>query len=152
MQKTEAVLREDRKQIGQLEERLKTLQVGSPDYKQLDEEVTRQKADFNLKATKHRKDFMDREAKIYYQAYLEVNDAVKYYAQRQGLGMVLRFNGDPIDPNRREEIVRGISNAVVFQNGIDITPYILEAVNRDGGQPPPGARIGAPPIPGRPRG
>ncbi len=42
-----------------------------------------------------------------------MNDAVKVYAQRNNLGMVLRFNGDPIDPNKREDVLRAISAVLV---------------------------------------
>ena len=31
---------------------------------------------------------------------------VKDYAQRNNIGFVLRFNGDPINPNRREDVLR----------------------------------------------
>ena len=65
---------------------------------------------------------MEREAKVYYQTYLEVVDAVNYYAKRQNIGLVLRFNGEPVDPNRREDVLREINKPVVMQDQIDITP------------------------------
>jgi hypothetical protein len=83
-------------------EELKAFNAGTPEYNRLEEEIEKAKYEFNIKATKERKEFLDREAKVYYKTYLEVNDAVKVYAQRNNLGMVLRFNGDPVDPNRRE--------------------------------------------------
>ena len=60
-------------------------------------------------------------------------EAVQYYAQQHNLGLVLRFNGDQIDPSRREAIFQGISKTVVHQNGIDITPDVLALLSRDGG-------------------
>lgn len=131
----ESALRQERQEIAKMEEALKAFQAGSPDFKRRDEQITEAKANFNLKATKQRKDFLEREAKIYYQAYLEVNDAVKYYSQHTNLGLVLRFNGDPIDPNIREDVLRAINKPVVYQNGIDITPDILRLVNRSAGVP-----------------
>ena len=71
---------------------------------------------------KLRKDFMEREAKVYYQTYLEVVDAVKYYAKRHNIGLVMRFNGEPVDPNRRDDVLREINKPVVMQDQIDITP------------------------------
>ena len=88
-------------------------------------------ADFNLKMGKLRKDFLEREAKVYYQTYLEVVDAVKYYAKRQNIGLVLRFNGEPVDPNRRDDVLREINKPVVVQDQIDITPDVLALLNRD---------------------
>ena len=88
-------------------------------------------AEFNLKMGKLRKEFLEREAKVYYQTYLEVVDAVKYYAKRQNIGLVLRFNGEPVDPNRRDDVLREINKPVVVQDQIDITPDVLALINRD---------------------
>jgi hypothetical protein len=80
---------------------------------------------------KLRKDFLEREAKVYYQTYLEVVGTVNDYAKRQGIGLVLRFNGEPIDPNRRDDVLREINKPVVMQDNIDITGDILMLLNRD---------------------
>lgn len=143
METTESELKADRDKIGQQEEQRNTYQPGSPEYKKADEELARNMAEFNLKMTRLRKEFLEREAKVYYQTYLEVGAAVKYYAEHHDVGLVLRFNGEPVDPNRREDVLREINKPVVFQNQVDITPEILALLNRD--QPaqqtarPPGA-------------
>jgi hypothetical protein len=74
---------------------------------------------------------MEREAKVYYQTYLEVVEAVNYFAKRQGIGLVLRFSGEPIDPNRRDDVLREINKPVVMQDSIDITLEVLVLLNRD---------------------
>jgi Skp family chaperone for outer membrane proteins len=145
MESTEAELKADRDKIAQLEERRNTYNAGAAEYKQLDEELARQMAEFNLKMTRLRKSFLEREAEIYYRTYLEVNDAVKYYATQHNIGIVIRFNGEPVDPNNREGVLREINKPVVFQNQIDITPDILVLLNRDATSPstarPPGSSI-----------
>ena len=88
--------------------------------------------------TRLRKDFLEREAKVYYQTYLDVNKVVSEYATRHDIGLVLRFNGEPADPNHREGVLREINKTVVFQNRIDITPDILDLLNN-------ASRIGSPP-------
>jgi len=145
MTKTEAELKAESEKIRQMEEQRNTFTAGSTEYKSLDEDLARGIADFKLKMDRLRKDFMEREAKMYYQAYLEVNDAVKYYAQRHDIGLVLRFNGDKVDLNRREDVLREINKSVVFQNQVDITPDILALINRDAAaQPQIGNRPVAP--------
>jgi len=119
-----------------MEEQRNTYNVGTKEYKELDEELARRVAEFKLKMDRLRKDFMEREAKIYYQTYLEVNNAVKYYAQRHDIGLVTRFNGDKVDVNRREDVLRLINQTVVYQNQIDITPDILALINRDAATKP----------------
>lgn len=131
MEKIEAELKADREQIAKAEQHRNTFGPGTADYKRADEDVARMMAEFNLKMGKLRKDFLEREAKVYYQTYLEVVDAVNYYAKRQGIGLVLRFNGEPIDPNRRDDVLREINKPVVMQDNIDITGDVLVLLNRD---------------------
>lgn len=131
VQTTENALRTERAQIDKRSEELKAFNAGTPEYNRLEEEIEKLKYEFNIKATKERKEFLDREAKVYYKTYLEVNDAVKVYAQRNNLGLVLRFNGDPVDPNKREDVLRAINKPIVYENGIDITPDVLKMINRE---------------------
>lgn len=151
MEKIETELKADRDRIAQMEQQRNGFNVGSNEYKQADEEIARMMAEFNLKMTRLRKDFLEREAKVYYQTYLEVNKAVEYYAQRHNIGLVLRFNGEPVDANRREEVLREINKPVVYQNSIDITPDVLALLNR-GPVATPGATSGAAPTATRPAG
>ena len=89
-------------------------------------------AEFNLKMGRLRKDFLEREAKVYYQTYLEVVDAVKYYAKRQNIGLVLRFNGEPVDPNRRDDVLREINKPVVVSRVRSTSrPISWLLINRD---------------------
>jgi Skp family chaperone for outer membrane proteins len=127
----EAELKADREKIAQKEQQRNTFNAGSNEYKQLDETIAREMAEFNLKMGKLRKDFLEKESKVYYQTYLEVVDAVKYYAKRQNIGLVLRFNGEPVDANRRDDVLREINKPVVVQDQIDITPDIIALLNRD---------------------
>ncbi len=150
MEGIEADLKADRQKIAEQEQQRNQFNVGTAEYKQLDEEIARKMAEFNLKMGKLRKDFLERESKVYYQTYLEVVDAVKYYAQRQNIGLVLRFNGEPVDANRRDDVLREINKPVVIQDKIDITPDVLALLNRDAGAAPaaqPAATQGVPQTP-----
>lgn len=121
---------EERKNIAAKEEKRNQYKPNTPDFKTLDNEITRMKADFAVRAEQEQKTLMQEEANMYYQTYLEVQDAITTYAKRYDLALVLRFNGDDVDPNVRQDIIRGINRPVVYQNAIDITPDILAWVNR----------------------
>jgi Skp family chaperone for outer membrane proteins len=136
----EAELKADGEKIRKMEEQRNSYNVGTPEYKQLDEELARNIAEYKLKVDRLRKTFVEREAKILYQAYLEVTDAIKFYAQRHDIGIVVRFNGESADPNRLEDIRRELTKEVVFQNQVDITPDILALLNRDAATPQVGGR------------
>ncbi len=132
MEAADGQLKTERDAVAEKERMREQYNPGSPEFKQIDEEVARSKAEFQLKAAKIRRDFLEKEAHVYYQTYTEVSNAVQYYAQQHNIGMVLRFNGDNIDPNNREDILRAINKPVVFQNNVDITPDVLALLNRGG--------------------
>ncbi len=132
MESADSQLKADRDTVASKEQALGEFNPGTPDFNQIDEEIARLKAEFQLKAGKIRRDFMEREAQVYYSTFMEVSNAVQYYAQQHNIGMVLRFNGDSIDPNNREDILRAINKPVVFQNNVDITPDVLALLNRGG--------------------
>ena len=132
MQATDVQLKGDRDAIQAKEEKARQYNPSAPEFKQLDEEIARLKADLQLKVGRARKDILEREAKVYYQTYMEVTQAVQYYSQQNNLGLVLRFDGDPIDPNNPKAILQGINKTVVHQNAIDITPDVLALLNKGG--------------------
>jgi Skp family chaperone for outer membrane proteins len=109
------------------------LRKDSPEYKQMDAEVTRMKIDLNAQIALQKKEFIEREAKIYYNVYQEVLDAVQYFSQQNRISLVLRFNGDPVTEADPQEILKQLNKSVVYYDkAIDITPYILQDVNRSG--------------------
>lgn len=149
METADGALKQDHDRIVALEEQRNTMKPGTDQFKQLDEQLAQQKAQFSIKQGTVRRDFLEREAKIYYQTYSAVSDAVKHFAQQQNIGMVLRFNGDQIDPNQREDVMRAIMQPIVFQNSIDITPDVLLVLGVDVRAKP---AVGAPATATRPTG
>jgi Skp family chaperone for outer membrane proteins len=132
MEAADGQLKADRDRLARMEEERNALKPGTPDFKRLDEELAWQKADFSIKQGTIRRDFLEREAKIYYQTYTQVSYAVNQFASGNNIGMVLRFNGDQIDPAQREDVMRAIMQPIVYQNNIDITPDVLAVLSRGG--------------------
>ncbi|MEX2168013.1 MAG: OmpH family outer membrane protein [Pirellulales bacterium] len=149
MESIEEQLKTERARVEQKEKLRDGFNPGTPEFKQADEEVTRMKADFNVHMTNLRKDFLDREATTYFETYTEVNNAVTYYCQRNNIVLVLRFNGEPVNPTRRENVLQEINKPIVYQNNIDITPDILAILNRN---PPAGGAQPGVTAPGAPTG
>jgi Skp family chaperone for outer membrane proteins len=134
---------EERKAITAKEEQRNQYKPNTQEFKNLDIEITRAKADFAVQAEQEQKRLMEEEANMYYQTYLEVQDAITVYAKRHDLALVLRFNGDDVDPGIRQDIIRGINRPVVYQNSIDITPDILTMVNRSAAPPAQSSAVGS---------
>jgi Skp family chaperone for outer membrane proteins len=148
MEAADGKLKADRDRLVAMEEQRNTMKPGSPEFKQLDEQLAHLKAEFSIKQGTVRRDFLEREAKVYYQTYMDVSQAVKSYAMQHQIGMVLRFNGDAIDPAQREDVMRAIMQPIVHQNNIDITPDVLAVLGVDVRtlRPATAARPGAPPV------
>jgi Skp family chaperone for outer membrane proteins len=138
-QAAEDLLKKERDNIAKRAERLKTLKPGSPDFKAEEEAITKAESDWKLNVAKQRRDFAEKESRYYLRAYQELSAAVKAYAERNGIALVLRFNGAPIDPNNREMVQMEVFKMVMYYDkSIDITDQVLAELNRS-------AAIAAPP-------
>jgi len=126
----ENVLKAERDRINGLMEQLKGFNVGTPEYKKLEAEVAKAQGDFSVNAQLQKKDFMDREAKVYLQVYNEIERAVSHFARDNGIAVVLRFDGDPVDATDRNRILGSITKPIVYHDPqIDITADVLRMLN-----------------------
>ena len=153
-------LKAERDAFQQLTARLEEFKKGTNEYKQLEEEIARRAADLQLKINIQKRTFLEQEAKIYFSVYQEVLNHVKTYAESNGISMVMRFNGDPIDTSDPQEVLKELNKSVIYYNrAIDITPIILERCTASAGAPagaPAGGAINPgpaqfPSVPGLPR-
>jgi len=123
-------LKAERDRINGLMEQLKGFNVGTAEYKRLEAEIAKAQGDFNVNAQLQKKDFMEREARVYKQVYDEVEKAVAQFAKEHRIAVVHRFDGEPVDSADRNQIMRGITKPIVYyEPGIDITPDILKMLN-----------------------
>ena len=126
-------------------EQSKAYQPGTPEYKRIEADLTKKQADLQVQVNLQKKDFMEQEGKIYYAVSVEVEDAVKRLATKNNIALVLRFNGDQVDASNRDDILRNINKPIVFYDPrMDITPYILQDLNR--------SAVGTGPVGVRPQG
>jgi Skp family chaperone for outer membrane proteins len=126
----EAALAERQKQATLLNERLGQFKSGTPEHKQFEGQLAKLTSETQVDMTLRRKEFLEREAKVYYQAYMDVFEQVKDYALRNNIALVLSYNGEQINPQDRSSVLQGVNRAVVYQELLDITPHILERLNR----------------------
>jgi Skp family chaperone for outer membrane proteins len=132
----EADLKISKESIEKLAENLDSYNKNSPEYKQLEEDFASRQAELQVKVNIQKRNFMEQEAKIYLQIYREVLDHVKFHAEKSGLSLVLRFNGDPVDGDDLQGVMQQLNRQVVYYNRtIDITPIVLDACNASSGAP-----------------
>lgn len=128
---TEKTLKNEANEVQNLMNQQKTLTAGSPDYIALDTRITKEQADFSVQKSLKQKEFLDRNAKIVYAAYSEIQDAVKEFSQRYQIGLVVQYDSSPIDASDPQSVGMGTHRPVVYVNpGLDITGDILASINR----------------------
>ena len=141
VERAEATVKKEGEGIRSQAERLKDFRQGTPDYKGLEEELTKRQADLSVRIQLQKKEFLQKEARIYYTVYQEIFQEADYYAQQNGIDMVLRFNGDPVDVEKPDDVLRDINKPVIWysKDRCDITPIVLDRLVRRGGAGPAGA-------------
>lgn len=117
----------------------------SEEFKREEEKMAKAQSDMRIKVEMKKREFLEKEAAIYYQTYKEIEALVGDFAVKNRIGLVLKFNGDEIDPNDRGSVLQGVNRPVVYQKNLDISDLILRAVPpavatgpRPGPQPGPG--------------
>ncbi len=125
----ENTVNERRKALGQDSEKLSTYKPGTAQHTSLEKELANKLADLQVEADLKRKEVLEREAKIYYSTYEDVQNAVQSFARQHRIGLVLRYDSEKIDMTDRASVLRGVNRAIVFQDRIDITSEILRMVN-----------------------
>lgn len=129
--KTEDIFRKERDTLRQLSEELKDMRAGTPEYKAREEEITKRGTDLNVKIQLQRKEFLQRESRIYFSVYQEIQQEVAYFAANNNISMVLRTSSEPVDVEKPDDILREMNKPVVWSSkGLDITQYIKEQLKR----------------------
>jgi Skp family chaperone for outer membrane proteins len=136
IERTEKEWQGQAKEINAQVEELKTLGSSHPDYHRKEALVAKAQGDFNVNKALRNKELMERQGKIYFATYREVEDAVKDFCQRYNVALVIRYNSKPIDSSDPQEILRGIQRPIVYvDKRYDITGDIITLVNRSAGTP-----------------
>jgi len=126
---------------------LQRRQRSDPTYKRMEEDIAGAQTKLRLDVARAQKERVEKEAKVYFNAYREVEDQINKFASRYGIDLVLRFNSEKMDPAKPETVLSGINRFVVFQRQLNITGHILDEMNKGGAQPPP-RQTSFPPRPG----
>lgn len=145
-------LNANRQQVVKMGEQLDGYNRGSPEYKQLEEDVTKRQADLQVHLQRMKRDFAEREAKMYYTVYKEIMEQVQSYADKHGILLVMQFNGEQPDDTDPAALKSELYKQILFHHpAIDITPIILDMVNPPVRAKNNGPRQGPPAASNRPQ-
>lgn len=109
-------------------EQVAQYEIGTPERNQLEAKIEQDQATLRTKARQAETDLLNREAKIYYETYLQMQSTVATLAEKYGISLVLRFDSEDIDPSNRPEVIKGVNRAVVYHHKLDLTNLVIESL------------------------
>jgi Skp family chaperone for outer membrane proteins len=143
----DAQMRDESVKLQKKQETMVQFNPSSNEFKKADEELAHLKSDFQIRVQAKKREFLEQEARVYFGIYKEVEDAVASFAQRNRIGIVLRFTSDEMKPEDRASVLQGVNKPVVWQDRLDITQQVLAQLNA-GATMPPGGGVAPPIAPG----
>ena len=137
-------LKKESEQGNRVTEEARKLPAGSPERKELEQKVLKMRADFELHGKKINDNTRERETKIVYGMLLELKEELARHAQANGEQLILRLDRTPPEQlSNPQAILAEIQKPIVYQRNSEITPAILEALNRRGPAAPTAGRAPA---------
>ncbi|MBN2022271.1 MAG: OmpH family outer membrane protein [Pirellulales bacterium] len=156
IQNIEQWIKSERDTIRKMNEGLKDFKAGTPEYKQLEQQVAERLSRLQAQVQIQQKEVFEKKAKIHYIVLTEVRQEVASIAAARGLVAVMQFDSTPIDRENPEDMVRDLNSLLVWHApGVDITQEVLGNLARrmpNYGQAPTGSsgnRVGIPAPPQR---
>ena len=125
-EKFKAQMESEQQSLRQEAEQLQQFNPGSPEFKDLEAKIEQRSAKLRTLARQTNTDLLNREAKIYYDTYMQMQQIVASLAEQYGITLVVRFDSQPIDPANRGDVVKGVNRNVVYQKNLDLTTMVSE--------------------------
>jgi Skp family chaperone for outer membrane proteins len=129
----------------QLTEDLRKMPPNAPERKQLEQQILKLRADYDLNGKRVTEDIRDSESKIVLWMMGELKAELERFAPANGIQLILRTDPTPPELTDPRMILQEIHKPIVYQSGNDVSANVLEALNRG---TPAAARTGrtAPPV------
>lgn len=127
----DAQLSTKRDEYKQAVEQLKTFNVGTPEYSNQEEKIAQMESRLRLDMNRKRKELVDAEARIYYENYQMIADTVRKIAEHNRIDLVLRYNGEEMELEKQESVIRGVMKDVVYRSDrLDMTDAVMQVLNQ----------------------
>lgn len=130
----EAYLKDEQGKLVKMRDKLADYAAGSKEFKETEEEMARANTDLRLKMEQQRREFLEREARIYFDGYAEVYNVVQTLAERNDIKLVLRFSSESMKADDRGSVLQSVNRPVIYQKNLNITNLVIKAL---GGEAPP---------------
>ncbi len=107
-------------------EGIKQYTPGSAEFKQAETALAQESAAMEVEQRDKMRKLMQQEAQLHFRTYSEVNELIGSYCDQQGIQLVLRFNGEPMNPKNPGSIMQRVNGSIIYHDQErDITPQII---------------------------
>lgn len=107
-------------------EGLKAFKPDSDGFRQLETKLAQDSAALEVQQMNKLRGLMEREARLHFDTYMEIKDAITTYCQERGIKLVMRHNSEPMAPNEIGSIMQKVNGKVVyFRPENEITQQIV---------------------------
>jgi Skp family chaperone for outer membrane proteins len=124
-----AALQARKKDLDKEQEKLRDHKIGSPEHRAIQEKLIQRSAELEADAKVGRSQIQEDFAKAQLEILLEVQAAIKAFATRNGIDIVLNFDSEKPNADNPQMLNRYAMNLVQFQDSLDISTDILEIVS-----------------------
>ena len=94
-----------------------------------EEELTKAVAEVQLQRELKRQAMLKAEAKLYFEAYIDVKREVEAFCKQHQIDLVIRFDRSAVNPHDRDAVLARCNRTLVYQRGLDITDIVVERLN-----------------------
>ena len=127
-------IQEKQGQIRTKAEALRSMEPNSAQATALEATLTKMTADLQVEHQLKNKEFIQLEAQLYFNTYMDVSAKVSTFCEANNISLVLRHVAPPLTEDRhptlsRQSILERVNNPIVFARNRDITDAIIQQTN-----------------------
>lgn len=112
-----------------LKDELNGVKKGSAEFQRIEKELQKKANDWNKLQQETQKKLAEIQAMNFMATYRDVNDEVQRIAEARGFRLVLNFSAESVDQKDPQKWQIIASRQVLYQNGLDITDDVINALN-----------------------
>jgi outer membrane protein len=124
--------------IREKQQEIKGFKEDSEDFIKREKEINKLMAEFDTFKKSTERDMVRKRAKMYHEAYMEVQDVVDRACEKYGYTLILRFTREDLNSTDPQKVMQGLQRSVIWSRpNDDLTEPVLNALNKKygGGSP-----------------
>jgi Skp family chaperone for outer membrane proteins len=112
-----------------LQEELKQHKPGSSEHGKIQKELAEKTAEIQKFQREQNERFQKEQTEAIKDTYEQIVREIQRIAEARGLKLVLRFQEENLDMKFPQKVAETVNRQVLYQNGLDITEDVLQALN-----------------------